>query len=189
VGFANLVADGFSMGVSNNESIKAAGDFVESVRAAEWQHIDMIPAGEREEIRQIFTEKGFSGEMLEKIVDTITADLDLWIDTMLTEEHGVQKSGRDPARVALTTFGSFIVVGTAPLLPFMVPAMETDWQFISSACLAGIMFFSIGAMKSRIFSRPVFRSGVSTLLTGGGAAALAFLVGYVLSEIFGIGAV
>jgi vacuolar iron transporter family protein len=188
LGFANLMADGFSMAVSNYESIRASEDYIHSIRVTEQQHIDRVPAGEREEIRQIFKEKGFSGDMLEKIVETITADMSLWIDTMLTEEHGVQKTGRDPVKAALTTFVSFIVVGAAPLIPFMVPAVERDLQFILSAFLAGIMFFTIGALKSRIFSRPVLRSGLSTLLTGGGAAALAFVVGYLLREIFGIGA-
>lgn len=189
LGFANLIADGFSMAISNYESIKAAGEFIQSVRVSEQEHIDKIPIGEREEIRQIFKKKGFSGEVLEKIVDTISADRRLWIDTMLTEEHGVQKIGRDPVKAGITTFGSFIVVGSIPLMPFMVTGIEKGSQFTFSACLAAIMFFSIGAMKSRLISKPVFRSGMGTLLTGGTAATLAFLVGYLLGEIFGIGAV
>ena len=186
LGFANLIADGFSMAVSNYESIRASEDFIQSVRESELRHINKIPAGEREEIRQIFKQKGFTGEVLEKIVETITADLNLWIDTMLIEEHGMQKTSRDPARAALATFGAFLIVGAAPLIPFMVPGMERGLQFTFSACLAAIMFFSIGAVKSRIFSRSVFRSGISTLITGGAAAALAFIVGHLLRNIFGI---
>lgn len=187
LGFANLIADGFSMAVSNYESIKAAGEFIQSVRVSEQEHIDQIPTGEREEIRQIFQQKGFSGDVLEKIVDTICADQHLWIDTMLTEEHGIQKTSRDPVASALTTFASFLVIGSIPLIPFLVPGIDKSWQFIFSSLLAGIMFFSIGAMKSRIFSKPVFRSGAGTLLTGGTASAMAFFVGYLLREIFGIG--
>jgi VIT1/CCC1 family predicted Fe2+/Mn2+ transporter len=189
LGFANLIADGFSMAVSNYESIKANREFVQSIRASEQEHIDKIPAGEREEIRQIFEKKGFSGGVLESIVDTISADRRLWIDTMLFEEYGLPRISRDPVKAAITTFGSFIVVGSVPLIPFMVPRMESSSQFMVSACLAAIMFFSIGAMKSRIVLKPSFRSGLGTLLTGGGAASLAFIVGYVLREIFGIGAV
>ena len=188
LGIANLLADGFSMAISNYESIKATREYIQSIRVSEQEHIDKIPEGEQEEIRQIFRNKGFSGEVLETIVDTISADQRLWIDTMLTEEHGMQKNGRDPVKAAITTFCSFIVVGLIPLIPFMVPAMERTSQFTFSACLAAIMFFSIGAMKSRVFFKPVFRSGLSTLFTGGAAATLAFLVGYLLREILGIGA-
>ncbi|NIN35224.1 MAG: hypothetical protein GWO08_12790 [Gammaproteobacteria bacterium] len=184
LGFANLIADGFSMAISNYESIKASREFIQSLRLSEQEHIEKIPIGECEEIRQIFKKKGFSGEILEKIVDTISSDRRLWIDTMLTEEYGVQKIGKDPVKAAITTFGSFLFVGSIPLIPFMLPALEKGSQFIFSACLAALMFFAIGAMKSRVFSKPVLRSGISTLLTGGAAAALAFLVGYLLKTLF-----
>ena len=187
LGGANLIADGFSMAISNYESIKADEEFIQSIRVSEQEHIDKIPLGEREEIRQIFKRKGFSGEVLETIVDTISADSNLWIDTMLTEEHGVQKISRDPVKAAITTFGSFIIVGLIPLVPFMVQGMEKSLQFTFSACLAAIMFFAVGAMKSRLLSKPALRSGLGTLLTGGAAATLAFVVGYLLRGISGIG--
>ncbi len=189
LGFANLIADGFSMGVSNYESIKTDREFIQTIRDSEKEHIDRIPSGEREEIRQIFMNKGFSGEVLEEIVNTISADENLWIETMLTEEHGVQKTSKNPVKAAIATFLSFVAVGSIPLIPFILPGLEKYSQFILSAVLAAFMFFSIGVMKSRIFYKPMIRSGLGTLLTGGTAAALAFLVGYVLREVLGIAAI
>lgn len=186
LGFANLIADGFSMAVSNYESIKTSGEYIQRIRDTEEEHIDNVPDGEREELRQIFGNKGFTGEVLESIVNTISSDRHLWIETMLTEEHGMQKVTRDPVKAALATFGSFIMVGAMPLIPFMAPGIGQRVQFTISACFAAFMFFAIGAIKSRVFSKPVFRSGIATLLTGGTAASLAFLVGYLLREIFGI---
>lgn len=186
LGFANLIADGFSMAVSNYEAIKASKELEQSVRASEYEHIEKIPAGEREEIRQIFRNKGFSGEVLETIVDTISADRHLWVETMLTEEHGIQKVSRDPFMSGLATFASFILVGAVPLVPLLVPQLVQNWQFAMSAVLAGVMFFTIGAMKSRFVSKPVFRSGIATLMTGGTAACLAFGAGYVMREVFGV---
>ena len=186
LGFANLFADGFSMAISNYESIKAKWEFAEDIRRTEEEHIDQIPAGEREEIRQIFQNKGFEGGVLEKIVETISQDRRLWVETMLTEEHGLQKIGPSPWKSAVVTFIAFLVIGAMPLMPFLTPGLEMQQQFVLSTVVAAIVFFSIGMLKSLIFAKPVFRAGLSTLLTGGTAASLAYLTGYLLREAFGI---
>lgn len=189
LGLANLLADGFSMAISNYESIKAQHEYKESMRRIEQQEIEQVPEGEREEIRQIFQQKGFEGEVLDKIVDTICKDEDLWIETMLVEEHGIQKTPPNPWKSATTTFLAFLFVGAMPLLPFLIPGLERQQQFIFSACLAGVMFFAIGTLKSLVFDKPAIRSGFKTLITGGAAAGLAFLTGYILRELFGIGGI
>ena len=100
LGFANLVADGFSMAVSNYLGTKSERERIENIRLAEERQIDEIPEGEREEIRQIFMGKGFVGEVLEKIVATITANRRLWVETMVREEFGMAITGRRPAKAA-----------------------------------------------------------------------------------------
>lgn len=180
LGFANLVADGFSMAVSNYESIKTQREFIEGVRRTEEEHIERIPEGEREEIRQIFRQKGFDGDDLARIVDTISQDKRLWVDTMLTEEHGLQKAGARPWRSALATFLAFLVAGAIPLLPLFLGGWTIRQQFALSVCLAAVVFFLIGTLKSMVFARPLLRAGLGTLLTGGMAAGLAYLTGYLL---------
>lgn len=187
MGFANLLADGFSMAVSNYEAIKAQREHREQMRRMEEDHIERIPDGETEEIRQLFRRKGFDGELLEAIVATICRDRQLWVDTMLAEEYGLQNTVLSPTRSAAVTFGTFLLAGTLPLLPLFFSALNMHQQFLFSALLAGLVFFSIGMLKSLVFAKPVLRSGLGTLLTGGGAASLAFLTGYLLRQVFGIG--
>ena len=57
LGFANLLADGFSMAVSDYLETKSERGAVEKARHRECRHIKAIAAGEREEIRQIFARK------------------------------------------------------------------------------------------------------------------------------------
>lgn len=184
LGFANLIADGFSMAVSNYESVRAQDELREEVRRSEEEHIALVPEGEREEIRQIFSRKGFSGDILERIVDTITGDRRLWIETMMMEEHDLQRHAATPSRSGLVTFIAFVCAGAIPLLPLLFGGWSIQQRFLFSTILAGAVFFSIGMLKSVVSGRPVLRSGLRTLLTGGAAAGLAYLTGRLLSESF-----
>ncbi|MGB3635901.1 MAG: VIT1/CCC1 transporter family protein [Rubrobacteraceae bacterium] len=185
LGFANLLADGFSMAVSNYQGTKSQREQVEQARRTEERHIEEIPGGEREEIRQIFANKGFSGETLERIVEVITGDRRLWVDTMLTEELGLEIEGPNPLRAGLATFVAFIVVGLVPLIPFLIPELSLDTRFLASAIATGVAFFGVGTAKGLVLERSALRSGLETLLTGGGAALLAYAVGSWLRAAFG----
>lgn len=182
LGFANLIADGFSMAVSNYESVRVHSELRENIRRTEEEHIDAMPLGEREEVRQIFRKKGFEGETLERIVDTISSNRKIWIETMLMEEHGLQRVLATPWHSGAVTFAAFVCAGTIPLLPLLFDGWTMQQRFVISAMLAGMVFFSIGLLKSMASGRPALQSGLRTLLTGGTAAGLAFLVGYLLRE-------
>lgn len=186
LGVANLLADGLSMAVSNYESIKAHNDFIDAMRREEERHIEHVPEGEREEIRQIYAQKGFADAALEHIVATITADRRLWIETMLAEEHGLAGPHPTPIKSGLVTFGAFVVIGVIPLLPLLITSLSVPTQLYASLALAALVFFGIGSLKSLVFGRPPLKTGIATLLTGGSAAAIAFVIGYVLRNALGI---
>ena len=186
LGGANLLADGFSMAVSNFLGSRAARQQRERARREEEQHIRLVPEGEREEIRQIFAAKGFEGEDLERVVEVITSDHELWAETMMSEELGFASTEPDPLRAALTTLIAFIVVGFLPLLIFVLDlAVPGDiaQPFAWSALLTGVAFFVIGSLKARFVDERWWRSGVETLLVGGAAAALAYGAGAALQGV------
>jgi VIT1/CCC1 family predicted Fe2+/Mn2+ transporter len=186
LGIANLVADGFSMAVSNYLGTKSEHEYIEKARSTERDHIRHVPEGEREEIRQIFAKKGFTDDVLDKIVEVITRNPPLWVETMLQEEHGLPVSGRLPVRAALATFVSFAIFGSIPLLPFLIPRFGGSQRFTVSCVLTGLAFAGVGLMKAKVLERPLIRSAAETLLTGGVAAALAYFIGAWLRSAFGV---
>ena len=179
LGFANLLADGFAMAASNYSGTKAERDNYARVLAVEQRHIALVPDGEREEIRQIFSGKGFSGDDLERIVAVITADRSLWAKTMATEEYGLSPTPRSPVLAALSTFVAFIVCGLVPLVSYL-----SAGGLGSCIVAAGATFFGVGAIKSRWSPATWWWSGSETLLIGMSAAAVAFAVGLGLKEVF-----
>ncbi|MDF3920060.1 VIT1/CCC1 transporter family protein [Salinicola salarius] len=178
LGFANLAADGFSMAVSNYEAGQAQLAQIANAEQVEHQHIALVPEGEREEIRQLFQAKGFEGELLERVVEALCHDPEVWVSTMLREEYGLSAAGISPLRSALTTFAAFLLVGTLPLLPYALPGLGITTQFLASLGLAGLVFLGIGMLKSAVYGVPMWRSGLRTLLMGTAAAGLAFATGY-----------
>ena len=76
LGVANLVGDGFSMAASNFLGTRAEEQHRNRLRRIEDEHIDRIPDGEREEIRQIMAAQGFENDDLDRAVQILlpTAD-------------------------------------------------------------------------------------------------------------------
>jgi vacuolar iron transporter family protein len=173
LGFANLLADGFAMAASNYIGTKAERDDYDRVLGIEKRHIALAPDGEREEIRQIFAAKGFSGEDLERIVAVITSNRTLWAKTMAVEEYGLSPTQRPPVLAALSTFAAFIVCGLVPLVAYL-----SAGGIVSCVLAAGATFFGVGAIKSRWSPVVWWRSGLETFLIGMSAAAVAFAVGF-----------
>jgi vacuolar iron transporter family protein len=177
LGAANLIADGFSMAAANYSGTRTEIEEYEHVRNMEERHVRVAPEGEREEIRQIFHAKGFKGEALDTVVDVITQKRDRWVETMMTEEHGLPPVNRSPFRSALATFLAFIVCGTVPLLPFILGLPAT---VEASTLMAGLTFFGIGSLRSRWSPAPWWRAGIETFAIGISAAGLAYIVGLIL---------
>ena len=184
LGGANLVADGFSMAVSNYLGSRAASQQREQARREELRHIRLVPEGEREEIRQIFARKGFEGDDLERVVDVITRDHHLWAETMVQEELGFGPAETNPLRAALTTLLAFLLIGFFPLGAFIWDLIgHVEDPFTISTILTGIAFFAVGSLKSAFVAQAWWRAGLETLAVGGAAAILAYLAGALLERV------
>jgi VIT1/CCC1 family predicted Fe2+/Mn2+ transporter len=183
LGFANLFADGFSMAVGNYLSAKSRKEYSDKIRKSEEHSVINIPEEETEEIREIFSQKGFSGRQLDDAVEIITSNQDIWIDTMMKDEFGIFEDHTSPIKSALATFLSFNVIGFIPLLAYVLSYFSNSFRgntFTLSVILTSVAFFIVGSIKGRIVGVRWFFSGFETFLIGGAAAVIAYIVGYLL---------
>ncbi len=134
LGSANLIADGFSMAVSNYLSTKSQ------------------------------TELHRSHQDYKEFV----------------------KLGKHPVKTGLATFISFIFIGIIPLLSFILalifPKLIIN-AFTYSFILTAFALLLVGAVKGEVIRKHPVRSSLETLLIGGIAALLAFIVGYLAKSI------
>ena len=180
LGLANLLADGFSMAAGNYSGTKTEIDDYHRLEAMERHHIETVPDGEREEVRQLLKNKGLEGAALEQATDSLTDDKERWIDIMMREEHGLAAVNRSPINAALSTFAAFIVCGAVPLAPYAVGLSNA---FETSIVATAVVFVIIGAMKSQWSLAPAWRSAAETLLIGTAAALVAYYIGVALKSV------
>lgn len=174
LGIANVLADGFSMAAGNYSGTKAELDDARRLRDIEARHIRLAPDRERAELRAILQTKGLEGEVLEAAVDAIASNKKNWIDMMLVEEYGLSPVDPHPMRAAQATFLAFLAAGMVPLLPYFLGVED---PFTWSIWATAVTFFAVGAMKSAWSLASWWRSGLETLLIGGVAAVIAYVVG------------
>lgn len=186
LGLANLLADGFSMSVGAYLSAKSEGDNYDKHEKIEYWEIENLPEVEREEIADIYREKGFKGELLEKIVDHICSDKDLWVAEMMKDELGMMRDSKSPFKIGLATLISFVLVGFIPLMVYLYDFFfPTDLNiFLWTSLLTGLAFMIVGWLKGIVNQTSKLRSTSETLGLGVLAAVVAFYVGDLLESFF-----
>jgi vacuolar iron transporter family protein len=180
LGSANLIADGFAMAAGNYLANRAEQDEFQHAEAVERRHIEAVPEGEREEVREILRGLGIAGHLLDRVVAVITADRDRWVRMMIRDEYGLPAAVRSPWRAAGSTFAAFFICGLVPLVPFVAGLKSAFWV---AAAATSLIFVLIGTLKSRWSVRPWWYSGLGTLAVGGGAAAVAYVIGAWLRDL------
>lgn len=184
LGFANLIADGLSMAIGDYLSTKAEKEFNKAERKREEWEVANYPEGEKQELIELYEEKGIENTDATQMVNIIAKYKKAWIDIMMVEELGILPSKESPLKNALVTFVSFSVFGFLPLLTYVVARFWSglsQFTFIIACFLTGITLFVLGALKTRFIDRAWWSAGFEMLIVGGLAASVAYFIGDLLA--------
>ncbi len=180
LGFANLLADGLSMAAGAYLSMKSGQSYYKAERAREEWEVENYPEGEREEIRQIYSRKGFAGKKLEALVELITSKKSVWVDTMMSEELGLVPEQKNPLKAGLFTYLAFVVAGLVPVLVFVVSLfspLKASIAFPLSFLLTFATIFLVGSLRSLVIAKTWLEAGLEMLLIGGLTAVISYGIG------------
>lgn len=179
-GLAATFAESISMAAVAYTSSVAEADHYKAELERERQEIARLPQLEREEIADIYRRKGFSGPLLQKIVDVITHNKNVWLKTMMEEELQLTpKSRTDSMKAALVVGLSALAGSFIPLLPFFMTS-STRSAVVPSLLLSALTLFGIGVYKAQHTIGKPLRTGLEMLVIG----IISALVGYAIGHLF-----
>jgi vacuolar iron transporter family protein len=171
-----------AMAVQNYLAVKSHRELLNSEINREKWEIEHKPDDERQEIEDIYKAKGFSGKELEMIVNKITSDKKVWLDTMLTEELNLNlEIAGHPLKSAFRMFGSFLIGGILPIAPFFFASGYTP-LFIAIGISLSTSFI-VGAVKSRMAQTSMIKGGIEMAGLGTGIALIGFGIGSELANL------
>src|SRR5712692_899211 len=168
-GFAAAITESISMGAVGYTSAVAERDYYQAEQAREEAEIDATPEAERQEIRDIYAAKGFAGELLDRVVDTVTAHREAWLATMMDEELHLQPvQAPDIVRSAIVITIATLIGHLIPLFPFVWLPRAT--ALILAIVLSALVLFGVGVYSAVTLVGNWRTKGLQMVVIGLGAA-------------------
>ena len=175
-GFAAAITESISMGAVGYTSTVADRDYYAAQRAVEEEAVQDDTDAECQEITELYRSKGFSGNLLDQVVATITANRDKWVGTILEEERHLQPvNNTDVVRSSVVITFATLIGHFIPLLPFVF--MSRTPALVLGLVLSAVVLFGVGAYQALTRVGSWWRQGPRMVLIGLVAAALGFAIG------------
>lgn len=176
-GLANLFADATAMGLGEFLSARSEQDVYRDIRAKERREIDENPESEIAETVEILEARGVSPPDAAEMAAILSRNPEMMADFMMQYEIGLaDPTGETPWLNGIATFGSFVVLGAVPLVPYFVMGAGTAVFATSCAATMGALV-ALGLLRWRVSTESFARCVGETLLVGSACAVVAFAVG------------
>jgi vacuolar iron transporter family protein len=173
-GIAEIVAGSIAMGLGGYLSGKTEQEHYQSELKREYDEVEHKPDVEREEVKEVFANYGFSDATQNLIVDELVKDKDKWVDFMMKFELGLEEPHPNRARNSAATIGiSYIVGGLLPLSAYFFTSNPYQGLIVSSG-LTILCLFVFGYFKSKVTGQDPIKGALKVTLIGVLAAAAAF---------------
>jgi vacuolar iron transporter family protein len=178
-GVAAMLAESMSMAAVAYTSVKAARDFYRNALNQEKSEIHDRCQLEKDELREIYLRKGFSGNLLNRIVRHISSDEELFLKTMMEEElHLPQEDYKNPFKDALVVGFSAMIGSLVPVFPFLF--MNVSTGVIASVVISAIVLFFVGVVKAEMTAGNLLKNGLEMAVVGMVAALMGYAIGLFL---------
>lgn len=180
-GIAGLLAGAISMAAGAYISTKSQKEVHEAEITRESEELELEPEEEKEELRILYQLKGFSEEEAERLVERLSEDRELMLESLVRDELGLMpESFPNPWKAGAFSGGAFIVGAFVPLISyFFLGGFEA---VLVSAGLSMAALFVIGVLKTLFTGLSWLRSGLEMV----GIGLFATVITYLIGTLFGV---
>ena len=174
---AAAVAGSLSMFTGALLSGRAKADLIRSERAREEREVEELPEEERREVHDIYRNRGLSEEETQVLVQAVTSNKRLWVDTMMREELGLPPYPETQPVAHAGTIGLFYLFGgLLPAIPYLLTSLSLFSELELSVAIGSAELAVVGVVSSIYASRSWYRSVGEILAVGLGTAGAVLLV-------------
>lgn len=174
---AGAIAGAVSMAFGEYLATKSQDEVLQSEIALEKSHIQDYRPMEVDQLREMMSGMGVSGEDLDTVVEILSRDDGTLLEAMKALEFGVVETERRSPYMAAVWSGVLFIFGSLPsVLPFAMlddARMGLAW----AGALAGVALFVVGVVKTRVTRGSPVRAGMENLVVAGLGGLVAFGVG------------
>jgi VIT1/CCC1 family predicted Fe2+/Mn2+ transporter len=171
-GAAGIAAGAMSMAVGEYISVRSQNDIEESDRLLEIEHLAVDPAGELEELIEIYMNRGLDLELATKVAVTMTEKDAL--AAHLRDELGQHPHTKArPVQAAVASAVSFTIGGLVPFVGALAPTLGTKVLSIIGFTILGLI--GTGVLSARTAGSPYLKTTIRILI--GGSLGMAITAG------------
>jgi len=182
-GIAEIFAAALSMAIGTYLSTKSYVELLNRNIELEKSQIEKTPAAVKKEIKRIYKKKGFKEPELNKIVQKICSNKNIWLNEIIVSELGIIP-GRveNPFKAAIVMFFTFFILALIPLIPYLI--LPVSQAIILSIILTVCALFIVGALKTTLTKKTWWKAGLEMMILGIIAAIITFYTGEFISTLY-----
>lgn len=185
-GLVVILVESLSMAAGSYLSNKSQQELEARMLREELHEIRHQPEKERAELESFYLDRGFSKPEREILITRIMADEELLLEEMAHKELGIfPDSHEHPGRYAVVMWGTYLLGGIVPLVPYAIlssPTTALPWSIGATA----VALFALGAWKGDLVGTSPLKSGFEMFAIAMGAGLVGFLAGSIAGHLFGL---
>ena len=173
-GIVGLVAGAMSMAAGEYVSVHSQADTERAELARERTELATLPEQEREEMKQIYVNRGLTEDLARQVADQLMAKDALAAHAR--DELGITETvAANPVQAAVTSAATFAAGATLPLLSVLVA--PSAWLVPAVAVTSLLALALLGAIGARTGGAPIWPAAIRVTFWGALAMATTAAIG------------